>query len=216
LDLRNGTEREQVLMEKEIKIVAAGPEQLEGLIAVFNEGFHQKFGYVCDSEEKQKSFARDFGLIETEAEDKEFAVLREDRIVAYLSLRFKGQKGLRSAPRLSLPGMIRRYGVSGTIRATRMGIGFHYNPPAGELYIDTISVSAEARGTGIGSKLLEFAGELAAKRGLGRLSLMVMYENTRARALYERAGFKVVSRRDLKWLKRRGGYGGAYFMTREL
>lgn len=203
-------------MGKEIKIVAAGPEQLEGLIAVFNEGFHQKFGYVCDSEEKQRSFARDFGLIETEAEDKEFAALADDRVVAYLSLRFKGQKGLRSAPRLSLPDMIRRYGITGMYKATRMGIGFHYSPPQGELYIDTVSVSAEARGMGIGSKLLDFAGELAAKRGLGRLSLMVMYENTRARALYERAGFKVVSQRDLRWLKKRGGYSGAYLMTREL
>lgn len=60
-----------------------------------------------------------------------------------------------------------------------------------EYYIDTICVSKEARGLGIGTKLLQFAEEHGRKLGYKKLSLNVELEKPDARRLYERMGFKV-------------------------
>ena len=59
-----------------------------------------------------------------------------------------------------------------------------------EYYIDTICVSAEARGLGIGTALLAFAEEQAATLGYSKLSLNVEVGKVQARALYTRIGFQ--------------------------
>lgn len=60
-----------------------------------------------------------------------------------------------------------------------------------EYYIDTICVSKEARGLGIGTKLLQFAEEHGRKLGYQKLALNVELEKLDARRLYERMGFHV-------------------------
>lgn len=52
-----------------------------------------------------------------------------------------------------------------------------------------LGVQAEARGKGIGASLLDKAEEWAKEKGLIRLELTVVQENTTARSLYEKAGF---------------------------
>ena len=59
-----------------------------------------------------------------------------------------------------------------------------------EYYIDTLCVSTEVRGLGIGTALLKFAEEKAATLGYSKLSLNVEVEKVKARALYKRIGFK--------------------------
>jgi len=59
-----------------------------------------------------------------------------------------------------------------------------------EYYIDTLCVSPEARGLGIGTELLKFAEEQAATLGYSKLSLNVEVEKSKARALYKRIGFE--------------------------
>lgn len=76
-------------------------------------------------------------------------------------------------------------------------------PPAGCLYVDWIAVAPEARGRGVGSKLLAFAEDVAAQRDLPALALDVVDSNPRAQALYARLGFEVESTRSvwpLSWL----------------
>ncbi|MEG0471974.1 MAG: GNAT family N-acetyltransferase [Solibacillus sp.] len=60
-----------------------------------------------------------------------------------------------------------------------------------EYYIDTICVSKEARGLGIGTKLLQFAEEHGRMLGYQKLALNVEFEKEAARRLYERMGFTV-------------------------
>lgn len=60
-----------------------------------------------------------------------------------------------------------------------------------EYYIDTICVAANARGLGIGTKLLHFSEQNAKKLGYQKLSLNVELEKLNARRLYERMGFVV-------------------------
>ncbi len=58
-------------------------------------------------------------------------------------------------------------------------------------YIQIIAVSAEARGTGVGSKLIEFA-ERRIFSQFPNVFLCVSSFNPRARALYERLGYQLV------------------------
>lgn len=60
-----------------------------------------------------------------------------------------------------------------------------------EFYIDTVCVTPEARGLGIGTKLLQFAEEQAVTKGYKKLALNVELEKEKARALYERLGFTI-------------------------
>ncbi|MEK4423658.1 GNAT family N-acetyltransferase [Solibacillus sp. FSL K6-1523] len=60
-----------------------------------------------------------------------------------------------------------------------------------EYYIDTVCVLKEARGLGIGTKLLQFAEENGKKLGYRKLALNVELEKLDARRLYERMGFHV-------------------------
>ena len=59
-----------------------------------------------------------------------------------------------------------------------------------EYYIDTLCVSPDARGLGIGTALLAFAEEQAVTLGFSKLSLNVEVEKEQARALYTRLGFQ--------------------------
>ena len=56
--------------------------------------------------------------------------------------------------------------------------------------MDGIFVDAGARGMGVGAALLGAVAEEAARRGLGQVQLDVIDTNPRARALYERVGFR--------------------------
>lgn len=63
-----------------------------------------------------------------------------------------------------------------------------------EFYIDTVCVTPNSRGLGIGTKLLHFAEEQALEKGYKKLSLNVELEKEQARALYERLGFVITER----------------------
>lgn len=64
-----------------------------------------------------------------------------------------------------------------------------------EWYLDTISVGADFRGLGIGSKLLEALPEMAIRDGKTVIGLSVDEANPNAKRLYERHGFKAVEER---------------------
>ena len=60
-----------------------------------------------------------------------------------------------------------------------------------EYYIDTLCVSKEARGLGIGTKLLQFAEMRGKELGYDKLALNVELEKNDARRLYERMGYVI-------------------------
>ena len=60
-----------------------------------------------------------------------------------------------------------------------------------EYYIDTICVAQQARGLGIGTKLLQFAEHQGRELGYKKISLNVELEKVDARRLYERTGYVV-------------------------
>jgi ribosomal protein S18 acetylase RimI-like enzyme len=60
--------------------------------------------------------------------------------------------------------------------------------------MDGLFVAPHARGQGVGTRLLEAIAEEARARGYREVRLDVVEENLRARALYERLGYRPVAR----------------------
>lgn len=64
-----------------------------------------------------------------------------------------------------------------------------------ELYISNISVDPDARGGGIGTKLISYAKYIGKERGCSRVLLDVSTKNVGAYRLYERMGFIAYAKR---------------------
>ncbi len=60
----------------------------------------------------------------------------------------------------------------------------------GRAYVETLVVAAEAEGRGVGAALMDHAEAWARARGFAEVSLDVFAGNTRARAFYERLGYR--------------------------
>lgn len=76
------------------------------------------------------------------------------------------------------------------------GAGFILARAAGgEAEILAVGVLADARGQGIGAKLVDAAAREATDRGAEAIFLEVAEDNSAARALYQRCRFQVVGRR---------------------
>lgn len=113
----------------------------------------------------------------------------------------------RLRSRLSLPAAVRATAVLGVLAASdRPGV----------LVLDGLCVAPEQRGRGIGTALLDAAGELARGRGLRAVGLSVVDTNPRAEALYRRLGFRSVRRGRLGPLAGVYGFDGYAVMEREV
>lgn len=86
----------------------------------------------------------------------------------------------------------------------------------GRFLMDGICVSREARGLGIGSLLVEAICDEAKARGYEDVRLDVVDTNFRARALYERLGFKVTRTDTLGPLRLVFGFSSATMMVRRV
>ncbi|WP_151718272.1 GNAT family N-acetyltransferase [Gemmobacter serpentinus] len=82
--------------------------------------------------------------------------------------------------------------------------------------IDGICVAEGARGRGIGRALIEALCAEARARGYAALRLEVIDSNPRARALYERIGFRVIKQERLGILRYAFGFDAAATMVLDL
>lgn len=67
-------------------------------------------------------------------------------------------------------------------------------------HLETIIVAPQARGRGLGSRLLERAEQRVIELGAQSLTLHVFANNLRARALYKKHGYEEELFRCIKWL----------------
>jgi len=77
------------------------------------------------------------------------------------------------------------------LRLARMGEQFGPEPPPDSLYIDALATDRRFRRRGVATALLGAAAGRARSLGLAKLALDTTAENSGARALYERAGFRL-------------------------
>lgn len=82
--------------------------------------------------------------------------------------------------------------------------------------MDGLCVSREARGRGIGSRLVEAICAEARRRGFAEVRLDVVDTNWRAKALYERLGFAVAGEERIGALRHVFGFHSATMMVRRI
>ncbi|MCX5206581.1 GNAT family N-acetyltransferase [Streptomyces sp. NBC_00237] len=122
------------------------------------------------------------------------------------------QVGGRSLTGGSAVDVLRTYGpVRGLHRLALLAL-FARRPAAGELVMDGIAVDGTARGLGIGTLLLDEVAAVAAEHGCRRIRLDVIDVNPRARALYERRGFRAGRTESTPYLRKLLGFGAVTTM----
>lgn len=194
-----------------LQILPGTQEHYQEILSLYNEGFLAKYRFIISDSASAAAVVHDFALVDLKSREKEYVAVLGGKIVGIVSLRFSEQEK-QQRPNLPLHRLHSRYGLRGLLRAAFIGMIINHRLDQDELYIDSLVVSSEARGQGIGTALLSFARDTAYAKGKSRLTLYVMKENIRAKALYERFGFQEHSFHHLRWLRRSSGYSGAYFM----
>lgn len=153
--------------------------QVAGL---FWQAFGQKLGKVMGPETRALAFF-------AAALDPEFALVARDGQGRLLGLAgFKTTEGGLAGG--SLTQLARVYGWIGALwRAGLLSVLERQMQP-GVFQMDGIFVDASGRGMGVGTALLQAVADAARARGLDQVQLDVIDTNPRARALYERMGFR--------------------------
>jgi len=110
------------------------------------------------------------------------------------------ERSRRLAGRAHWRVLRRRLGLVAAVRAAAFLAIFHWVKfPETHLYVDTVAVDPAFQSRGMGTMLLDAVVEEARQRGRQALWLYCVERNTRARALYERYGFRFLKRDDLWW-----------------
>jgi ribosomal protein S18 acetylase RimI-like enzyme len=84
------------------------------------------------------------------------------------------------------------------------------------LSVANLAVFEEHRGKGVAVRLMQRAQEIAVEKGLDKLTLVVEIDNSRARRVYEKFGFREVERVDFPSRYHRYGLLGYYKMVKDL
>jgi GNAT superfamily N-acetyltransferase len=117
---------------------------------------------------------------------------------------------------IDLQALTRTYGrVGGLFRGVALQVLDRRQSPD-TLLMDGIFVSAAARGLGVGTQLLHAIKATARVRGCRSVRLDVINTNPRARALYEREGFRAVRTVNLGPLRHIFGFEMATAMMAEI
>lgn len=182
------------------------PDHRSEAAAGYWEAFSRKLRYPLGPQEKAVAFIE-------KALDPRHAI---SAVAA--DGRFLGVAGFKTPEGAFVGGGLRdlakTYGwLSGLARALPLGILERKCEP-GALLMDGIFVRPAARGLGVGSALLDAIERHAAVQGLKQVRLDVIDANPRAKALYTRRGFAVVSSASLGLLEPFFGFRSATTMVK--
>lgn len=105
--------------------------------------------------------------------------------------------------------------IAGDVILGYVRLGRHMSIAANDhvLHIEALVVSAEARGLGIGSRLVDAAIEDARRRGVAKLGLRALSNNPTALRLYERHGFVEEARLRQELRRDDGSYADDIWMA---
>lgn len=121
-----------------------------------------------------------------------YVAIVEDKVAGIMHLETLKDKKEKTTPTKDAMYMMRRFGFFRVMLSAFSLMFLDNHLLSDEMIVDFIAVDPSYRGHGIGSKLLDFAEEVAVSvEGISRLTLGVIDENKGARRLYERKGFKV-------------------------
>ena len=191
-------------MDEIIYQVGIPHEFKDEAITLYEEAFGKKISVaIGEDSERRKVLSNCFIL--------EYAIsaLKNDQLVGIAGIHT--QKGSLTGG-IGYKELISQLGfIKGNKAALVLSL-YEREPKEGELVMDGISVHPSYRGKGIGGMLLDKVKEYALSEGLNRVRLDVIDINPRAKALYERKGFKVVKKEKFPYLRSILGFGGSETM----
>ena len=196
-------------MSAKISILAGFPEDQRPVAArLFWQAFSGKLGKVLAPEDKA------LRLVERIL-NPEFAISAVDEDGRLLGLAgYKTSDGALAGG--SLADMTAVYGMFGGLWRGFLLDVLERKIEPDCLLMDGIFVAETARGQGIGGTLLKAVGEEARQRSLSRVRLDVIDTNPRAKALYERSGFKAVGEEKTGFLELLFGFSSATRMEKQV
>lgn len=165
------------------KLSELDSRQVNQAINVFVEGFYNVFSSITKDKEKlHKIFLNSFDYEMT------YAYLCDGEPVGFLGLANHKKRPLKINEDIFLEeiggfaGKMTYQGVSSAMEKINV-----FSPD--EVYIDFIATAPEHRGMGIGKQLIGFVRDTLRYK---HIELEVFSKNKRAKAFYEREGFKIV------------------------
>lgn len=171
---------------------------------LFWEAFGAKLGKTLGPSPKALAFLN-------RVIDPDFAIVARDAQGTLLGLAgFKTSKGALVDGGFS--DLCAIYGIFGACWRSAYLSLVERDLATGVLLMDGIFVTADARGKGVGTRLLDAIKREAAAQGCREVRLDVIDTNPRARALYERAGFKAGKTQYLGPFKHIFGFSSALEM----
>lgn len=185
------------------------PELRDQAVEVFEEAFGSKMRMAVRDATKRKDFMR-----RTYVAANCLVARRGDTLLGMAGLSTRGEPyggGLMGSswdfrPYRDLLGW---FGAMWAVWGNRMA---DHRPKRDEVYVDGIAVSPDARGLGIGTRLLDETTAIARELGKPFVRLDVIDTNPRAQALYERLGYKVTRVQSFAYMERIAGFGGMVSM----
>ena len=186
------------------------------VLTLFNNAFGDKFACIIKDENKRKEFSHDAGFVYNRCFPGNLIAVMDNKLYGYLWLDYKGQNKGKHVFNSNILKIIKRYGLFKCVKGLMLAVVFDYTPVEDELYIESVAVSPESRGMGLGTKFLEYAEKFAMNRGFKNITLHVIEENSRAKKLYERFGFETVSVFYSKLTASVTGLNRVYFMRKNI
>ena len=174
--------------------------------ALYWEAFGDKLGRVLGPQDKGLAFVR-------QVVNPSHAISAVDRHGQLLGVAgFKTAKGALVGGTWADMKVV--YGIFGATWRTAMIALIEKDTENERFLIDGLFVAPEARGRGIGTALLDAIVAEGHRRGYDSVRLDVVDSNTRARALYERHGFRPLKTTRMGVLKHLFKFASATTMVR--
>ena len=173
-------------------------------VNLYDEAFRAKLTLaIASAEERKKLFVKGFNL------GYAIGAFYGDDLIGIAG--FNAIGGSLTSD-LTYRDLISELGFLKGNRAALIFSLYERKPKLRELVMDGIAVRSDARGMGVGKRLLEETRQYAEIHDFNRVRLDVIDTNPRARKLYERFGFKAVKTERFPQLKRFLGFGGVTTM----
>jgi ribosomal protein S18 acetylase RimI-like enzyme len=172
---------------------------------IFLESFHDKFKRIFTNKSKAVTF-----LSKVLRDDRTIVACKDGIAVGFAGLDYDKKNFMD----VNLVQTAAFFGL-GIVRILVFGLVFFLNRTApNEVHLNSLAVSANERGKGIGKKLLDATIEYARQKGCATVKLDVVETNLAAKQLYERFGFRETKVQKVPFpLNRIMGFGSATEMV---
>ena len=174
--------------------------------SLYWQAFGEKLGKLLGPTERGTAF-----FAESINHKAVLAAMEGDRLLGIAAFK-AGGPGFSHA---GTSDLFRHYGLGALWRLAPLAM-LERNAPEGILQMDGICVSADARGKGIGTALLDALFDYAKTHGFHGVTLDVVDKNPRAKALYENLGFKATEIEHTSILRPLLGFASATKMVKPL